>query len=118
MRDLFPFAFLTGLVFFLIVVAVLLCVAADRVQLSLSYRAAQRRFRRYHAPHADVLPRVTQILLRDPALRSARNLEVMYPSTLEPDDPAYYHVAHFVPPDGGLLYSTRKLAKLGLVPFA
>jgi hypothetical protein len=57
-------------------------------------------------------------LLNDPALRSARNLEVMYPSALEPDDPAYYHIAHFVPPEGGVLYSARKLAKLGLVPFA
>jgi hypothetical protein len=63
MRDLLPFAFLTGLVFFLIVVAVVLCITADRVQLSLSYRAAQRRFRRYRAPQPDDLPSATQILL-------------------------------------------------------
>jgi hypothetical protein len=42
------------LVLLLIIVAVALCVIADRVQLSLSYRAAQRRFRRYrnHSPSA------------------------------------------------------------------
>jgi hypothetical protein len=118
MHELLPFVLLLGVVVLLIGVAVVLCITADRFQLAMSYRAAQRRFRSYRSSQSQDFPGLTQVLLSDPVLRSARDLEVMYPPGIEPDDPAYYRVAHFVPPHGGFLYSTRRLQKLGLVPFA
>ena len=118
MRDLLSFVLFIGLVLLLVSIAVVLCITADRVQLCLSYRAAQRRFRRYRQSDLPGLPPITQTLLNDPGLLVARDLEVTYPAGLEPDETAYYHIAHFVPPTGGVLYSSRRLNKLGLVPFA
>ena len=114
------FVFVVGLILLLTTIAVVFCVMADRLQLSLSYRAAQRRFRRYRASQADDIPSVTQSLLSDPALRSARNLKVIYPSAVRTRGSRLLSGRSFRAPRwrSSLFRATRKLAKLGLMPFA
>lgn len=110
-----------GILFAVIGLALILCRTADRIQLAVSYRLAQRRLRTYDrhpllfAKHR--MPEIISELLRDKSLRQLRNIVVTEPRS-DPQMLAIYKIAHLVPPEGGILYSGRRLRKLGLIPFA